>query len=98
MSESKSNLGIIIDTDLDTFKEDMIQRPIGQLMSLKNLLSLKYNQVKSASTELTNQAVKLGKQKDPKYVQTLQGMNIAMFKIEQKVLFLNDRIDDLRVD
>ena len=93
-----SALGVVIDTDLEEFKEDMLKRPVGELLSLKNLLSLKYNEVKTAFNELTEQAVKLGKSKDPEYVTTLQGMNVQMFKLEQKVLFLNDRISDLMID
>ena len=91
-------VGVIIDTDLDTFKENMIPRPVGECLSMRNLLTLEYNRVKSAFNELTDKAVAEGKQNDPEYVKTLQGMNVIMFKLEQKVLFLNDRIEDLRVN
>lgn len=93
-----SALGAIVDSDLDKFKEELFNKPVGELMSLKNLLSLEYNRVKSAFNELTDKALKEGKQNDTAYVETLQGMNLVMFRLEQKILFLQDRISDLRID
>lgn len=94
---SESSIGKLVDEDFEDFKCKVITKPIGECMSLKNLLSLEYSRVKSAFEELTNKAVSEGKQKDPEYVKTLQGITVVMFRIEQKVLFLNERIEDLMI-
>lgn len=95
--KNTGTVGALIDLDLDSFKVEVLKRPVGECLSLKNLITLAYNRLVEASNELTEKAVAEGKQNDPEIKETLQGLNIQMFKAEQKVLFLKDRIQDLLI-
>ncbi len=96
--EEEKVTSVIVDTDLNTFKKEMELKPVGQCLSMRNFLSLEYERVKVAFNELTQKAIAENKQEDKKYINTLQGMNLIMFNIEQKIVFLNDRIEELQLN
>lgn len=97
-SNSTVTSGSIIDLDIEQFKKDISKMPLGQVCSLIVYLEASYNAVSKMFNDLTTAAQDKSKSEEEvrECIETAKQVNVQMFKLEQKVLFLKERKESLR--
>ena len=94
----QSNLGRIIDLPFEEFKKEIVEQkvPIGVLTNIKLNFFGAFSELGVRKDNIIKQITsgELSKD-DPKVTNVLNGLYAEMTKIEQKSLFLTERIKDL---
>ena len=93
MNRENSPIGTLIDSSMEDFEEALKDYNRGTLISLKDSLSLLYK-------DLDMRVKIISSKKDisvDEKINVLKGLFSEMLKIEEKVLFLTKRIEDLKI-
>lgn len=91
-------IGRIVDMPLEDFKEELVKQKvsIGVISNLKLNLVCTYNDLMVRKDAILKSIVEGTQSKDdPVVMSAINGLYAEMTKIEQKVLYLNDRIAEL---
>ena len=94
----KSMLGRIVDMSLEDFKEELVKQKvsIGVISNLKLNLVCTYNDLVVRKDAVIKSIADGAQSKDdPLVMSVLNGLYAEMTKIEQKVLYLTERIKEL---
>ena len=101
VAEEQSLIGRIIDLPLEEFKKEIVEQkvPIGVINNIKLNFVGAYEEFRIRKDGIVSQILegKLDKE-DPLVKKTLDGIYAEMTKIEQKALYLTERIKELDVD
>lgn len=94
----QSMIGAIIDMPLDEFKEELVKQKtnIGTMNNLIMYFNSIYADLKTRKDGIINLVVKEGRSKeDPEIKTALNGLYAEMVKIEEKLLYLNEKVKEL---
>ena len=98
MKEEQSMIGKIIDLPLEEFKKEIVEQKvsIGVLSNLKINLFGAFEECRMRKENIISQILegKLNKE-DPTVKKVLDGLYVEMTKIEQKSLYLTERVKEL---
>ena len=97
-TEEKSLLGRIIDLPLEDFKEELVNQKVslGVMCNVRLSLTSAYQElVLRKEAIMKNIASNAFSQDDPKVKSTLEGIYAELTKIEGKVTYLSEVINDL---
>lgn len=91
MNESVSELGILIDSPLEEFKDGVSEYNVGTLNGLINTLTSVYTELEGRKEVVMSSGNIPLDQKE----KAVKGLFAEMLKIEEKVTFLRKRVKDL---
>lgn len=96
--QQTSTIGIVIDMPMEEFKEELVRQRvnIGVMNNLILNLEGSYAELKSRKDSVLDLVFKGMKSKDdPEITKSLEGLYAEMTKIEQKVVYLKQRVKEL---
>ena len=96
--EEKSMIGRIVDMPMEDFKRELVRQKvnIGVMNNLILNLEGSYAELKSRKDSVLDLVFKGMKSKDdPEITKSLEGLYAEMTKIEQKVVYLKQRVKEL---
>lgn len=94
----QSMIGAIIDMPMEEFKEELVKQKtnVGTMKNLILYFNSIYADLKSRKDGVMNLVIKEGHSKDePEIKNALNGIYAEMVKIEEKTLYLNQRVKEL---
>ena len=98
VEQQTSTIGRIIDMPMEEFKEELVRQKvnIGVMNNLILNLEGSYAELKSRKDSVLDLVFKGMKSKDdPEITKSLEGLYAEMTKIEQKVVYLKQRVKEL---
>lgn len=93
-----SMIGAIIDMPLEEFKEELVKQKtnVGTMRNLIMYFNSIYADLKTRKDGIMNLVIKEGHSKDePGIKDALNGLYAEMVKIEEKTVYLNQRVKEL---
>ena len=93
-----SMIGAIIDMPLEEFKEELVKQKtnVGTMRNLIMYFNSIYADLKTRKDGIMNLVIKEGHSKDePEIKNELNGLYAEMVKIEEKTVYLNQRVKEL---
>ena len=93
-----SMIGAIIDMPLEEFKEELVKQKtnVGTMRNLIVYFNSIYADLKTRKDGIMNLVIKEGHSKDePEIKNALNGLYAEMVKIEEKTVYLNQRVKEL---
>lgn len=94
----QSMIGAIIDMPLEEFKEELVKQNtnVGTMRNLIVYFNSIYADLKTRKDGIMNLVIKEGHSKDePEIKNALNGLYAEMVKIEEKTVYLNQRVKEL---
>lgn len=94
----QSMIGAIIDMPMEEFKEELVKQKtnVGTMKNLILYFNSIYADLKTRKDGIMNLVIKEGHSKDePEIKNALNGLYVEMVKIEEKTLYLNQRVKEL---
>lgn len=91
--KEKSVIGTIVDCSMKDFEEEIKVLNRGTLISLKDSMSLLYKDLKMRVSLISSKEDISADEKKT----ALEGLFAEMLKIEEKVVFLTKRIEELKI-
>lgn len=94
----QSMIGAIIDMPLEEFKEELVKHKtnVGTMRNLIVYFNSIYADLKTRKDGIMNLVIKEGHSKDePEIKDALNGLYAEMVKIEEKTVYLNQRVKEL---
>lgn len=92
--EEKSVLGSLIDSDMQTFEEEISKCNRGVLITMKDTLSLCYKDLEVRVKVISNNSEISEEEK----IEVYKGIFAELAKIEEKVVFLSKKIEELKIE
>lgn len=96
--DTKSPIGIIIDMPLEEFKEQLVIQKVNIGIMNNLILNLEgvYNELRTRKEAVLNLVFEGKNSKDdPVIKKSLDGLYAEMTKVEQKIVYLKDRVKEL---
>lgn len=94
----QSAVGVLIDMPIEDFKTQIVEQKVnvGTLNSLVVYFSSLYSELRGRKDAVMSLVFEKGRSKDdPEIVNTLNGIYSEMVKIEEKVVFMKQRVNEL---
>lgn len=95
--EMISKLGDVIDLPTEEFKQQIIEQkvPIGVLQNLRIMLTSAYNELNQRREALIDRMNIMNEEDKAKTEEVLKGVYMEMLRIEDKCIFLVERVKEL---
>lgn len=98
VKHKRSTVGLIIDMPLELFKEELVKQEVnvGTMRSLVIMLDTIYADLTVRKDSILELVLKKQRSKDdPEIKSALEGIYAEMTKIEEKVTYLKERVNEL---
>lgn len=95
--EFKSTIGLIVDMSLEEFEAELVRQEanVGVMNNLKLNLGGVYNELVVRKDHIIQRVISGELEKTPEIEKTLNGLYAEMIKVEQKAVYLTQRVNEL---
>lgn len=95
--EFKSTIGCIVDMSLEEFEAELVRQEanVGVMNNLKLNLSGVYNELVVRKDHIIQRVISGEIEKTPEIEKTLNGLYAEMIKVEQKAVYLTQKVNEL---
>lgn len=95
--EFKSTIGRIIDMSLEEFEAELVRQEanVGVMNNLKLNLGGVYNELVVRKDHIIQRVISGELEKTPEIEKTLNGLYAEMIKVEQKAVYLTQKVNEL---